>query len=518
MNNDIAVSVRNVSKKFRLFASPKERLIEALHPFRKRYHREFWALRDVSFDIQRGQTIGILGRNGAGKSTLLQIICLIMQPTQGTVQARGRISSILELGAGFNPEFTGRDNVILNGAIMGIPRKEMLQRLSTIEAFADIGEFFDQPVKTYSSGMYARVAFACSINVDPDILVVDEALSVGDAKFQNKCFMHFKNFQAEGKTIIFVSHSTEAVVKHCDRAILLDGAGIVADGLPKDVVDCHLELMFTGRLDSYSWLPKLVEEGSAGYNIFHFRREYFAVAQQLGSVDLSQASQERLQEYRINGHIHAAGSLQELRAILTHSDQREGSNVIHVPAQHAGVERSDESDEIKAFLAETVFADRCPDRNSYNPSEYRYGDRRGEILDYLFVADGVAAPVIVESGAKCVIYMKVRYVSDIQMPMFGLAVKTVDGQTLHGTNTMMAGTVVCPVMRGQTVTVKLEWEAWLNAGDYFVDLGCAEVKNGESVPLDRRYGLVHMVVGTRANFSGLANFRASIAEVCRTSP
>lgn len=154
-----AITVRNVSKKFRLFASPKERLMEALHPFRKKYHHEFWALREASFEVGRGEIVGILGRNGSGKSTLLQIICSVMRATQGEAHVNGRISALLELGAGFNLEFTGRDNVILNGAIMGFPRKEMLRKLPEIEAFADIGEFFDQPVKTYSSGMFVRVAF-----------------------------------------------------------------------------------------------------------------------------------------------------------------------------------------------------------------------------------------------------------------------------------------------------------------------------------------------------------------------
>lgn len=261
MHDTIAISVRNVSKKFRLFASPKERLLEALHPFRKQFHREFWALSDVSFDVRPGETIGILGRNGAGKSTLLQIICSIMRPTMGTVTTQGRISSLLELGAGFNPEFTGRDNVILNGAIMGIPRREMLERLPIIEAFADIGGFFDQPVKTYSSGMYARVAFACSINVDPDILVVDEVLSVGDARFQNKCFMQFKNFQAKGKTILFVSHSTDAVLRNCTSALLIDGGKIVMRGKPQDAVGTYLELLFPSDSAAGHVLDRLTAGG-----------------------------------------------------------------------------------------------------------------------------------------------------------------------------------------------------------------------------------------------------------------
>jgi lipopolysaccharide transport system ATP-binding protein len=248
MHAEIAIAVKNVSKKFRLFASPKERLVEALHPFRKQYHREFWALCDVSFNLGRGETIGILGRNGSGKSTLLQIICSVMRPTHGTVQVRGRIAAMLELGAGFNPEFTGRDNAILNGAIMGFSRKEMLQRLPNIKAFADIGEFFDQPVKIYSSGMYARLAFACSINLDPDILVVDEALAVGDARFQNKCYMLFKRFQAEGKTIILVSHSTEAILRQCTKALLMENGKVILQSDPQTVVDRYYQILFPSAL------------------------------------------------------------------------------------------------------------------------------------------------------------------------------------------------------------------------------------------------------------------------------
>jgi ABC-type polysaccharide/polyol phosphate transport system ATPase subunit len=239
------VQVQNVSKKFRLFASPKERLLEALHPFRKQYHHEFWALRDISLEVQRGEVVGILGRNGSGKSTLLQIICAVMQATNGEVQVNGRIAALLELGAGFNPEFTGRDNVILNGAILGLSRSEMLRRLPEIEAFADIGEFFDQPVKTYSSGMFVRVAFAAAIHIDPDILIVDEALSVGDAKFQNKCFGKFSDFQKAGKTILFVTHNTNLIPSLCSRAVVFDAGRVMFDGDVVRAVDLYYDLLFS---------------------------------------------------------------------------------------------------------------------------------------------------------------------------------------------------------------------------------------------------------------------------------
>lgn len=255
MNQDIAISVRQVSKKFRLFNSPKERLAEALHPFRKQYHREFWALKNVSFDIYRGEIVGILGKNGSGKSTLLQIVCAVMQPTEGTVEVSGRISALLELGAGFNPEFTGRENVILNGSIMGVSRQEMLLKLPEIEAFADIGDFFDQPVKTYSSGMFVRVAFAAAIHIDPEILVVDEALSVGDSKFQHRCFQRIREFMEQGKTILVVSHSTDTLLRICNRGIVFDSGKLSHIGTIASAVNHYQNLLF-GSPDAVEKLSK----------------------------------------------------------------------------------------------------------------------------------------------------------------------------------------------------------------------------------------------------------------------
>jgi lipopolysaccharide transport system ATP-binding protein len=244
ISSDVAISVRNVSKKFRLFSSPAERLAEALHPFRKQYHHEFWALKNVSFDVHRGEIVGILGRNGSGKSTLLQIICAVMQATEGEVVTNGRISALLELGAGFNPEFTGRENVFLNGAIMGFSRKQMQARMPEIEAFADVGQFFDQPVKTYSSGMFVRVAFAAAIHIDPEILVVDEALSVGDAKFQHRCFQRIRQFMEAGKTILVVSHSTDTLLRLCHRGIVFDNGRLDFAGPIAGAVNRYQQLMF----------------------------------------------------------------------------------------------------------------------------------------------------------------------------------------------------------------------------------------------------------------------------------
>ena len=236
MNNNIAINVKNLSKKYQLYETPKHRLIEALHPFRKKYHHDFWALRDVSFEVVSGSTIGILGRNGSGKSTLLQIICGILTPTQGEVKVNGRVSALLELGSGFNPEFTGRENAFMGGSIMGISRKEMDERFGEIASFADIGEFIDQPVRIYSSGMYIRLAFAVAINVDPDILIIDEALAVGDVKFQKKCLRRLEQLKNnKNLTTIFVTHSLAMMSNFVDKAILLNNGCIVDYGYPSEV-------------------------------------------------------------------------------------------------------------------------------------------------------------------------------------------------------------------------------------------------------------------------------------------
>ena len=245
--------------------------MEALHPFRKRYHHEFWALRDVSFEVRRGEVVGILGKNGSGKSTLLQVICTVMQATSGEVSVNGSISALLELGAGFNPEFTGRDNVVLNGAIMGFSRKEMLRRIPDIEAFADIGEFFHQPVKTYSSGMFVRVAFAAAIHVDPDVLVVDEALAVGDVRFQQKCLSQIEKIRTSGAAILFVSHSIENITSICSRAIILEKGVLIADGDPKLIAEKYLGLLFS-ESGSESKLDTLKRKVTGGDGLEQMQR------------------------------------------------------------------------------------------------------------------------------------------------------------------------------------------------------------------------------------------------------
>jgi ABC-type polysaccharide/polyol phosphate transport system ATPase subunit len=237
------VLLQNVSKLYKLYKHPSDRLREALLFAPAALHSDFWALRDITFQVEKGETLGLVGPNGCGKSTLLQIVCGILQPTLGRVVARGRIAALLELGAGFNPEFTGRENVFLNGEIMGLTRAEIERAMPSIEAFAEIGEFIGRPVKEYSSGMYVRLAFATAIHVDPDILIVDEALAVGDAVFANRCVRKFEELRERKVTVLFVSHDLGLVKQLSDRAILLLNGRIEAQGAPSDVINRYIGLV-----------------------------------------------------------------------------------------------------------------------------------------------------------------------------------------------------------------------------------------------------------------------------------
>lgn len=262
--SDVAIEVKNLSKVYKLYSKPMNRMKESLHPFRKSYHKDFYALNDVSFKIEKGETVGIIGRNGSGKSTILKIITGVLTPSSGVVNVNGKISALLELGSGFNPEFTGLENVYFNGSIMGYSRKEMEEKLDDILAFADIGDFIYQPVKSYSSGMFVRLAFALAISVDPDILIVDEALSVGDAYFQAKCFSRIEDLKNNGTTIILVTHSTGEVLTHCSKAILINDGIKVQEGEPNDVVNAYLDLLFgkKGRKDTSPHKSGSLTEGS----------------------------------------------------------------------------------------------------------------------------------------------------------------------------------------------------------------------------------------------------------------
>lgn len=282
-SDDIAIRVSNLSKCYHLYDTPRERLKQFILPrlrrvagkAQKQYFREFWALKDVSFEVKKGETIGIIGRNGAGKSTLLQILCGTLTPTGGTVEIKGRVAALLELGAGFNPEFTGRENVYMNASVLGLSKEEIDARFDNIAAFADIGEFIEQPVKTYSSGMYVRLAFAVIVHVDADILIIDEALAVGDAFFVQKCMRFLRDFMERG-TVLFVSHDTGAVVNLCGYALWLQQGSVKLAGSPKEISEQYLKEQYQAIQGDVS-LPasKTIEASKLDIHDFHDMRRDF---------------------------------------------------------------------------------------------------------------------------------------------------------------------------------------------------------------------------------------------------
>ncbi len=263
--SDYVIEVKNVDKVYKLYESNKARVADTLRLTRKKNYKEHYALKDMSFQVKKGECVGLIGTNGSGKSTILKIITGVLSPTKGEVIVDGRISALLELGAGFNQEYTGMENIYLNGTMLGYSNEEIDAKLDDILSFADIGDFVFQPVKTYSSGMFVRLAFAVAINIDPEILIVDEALSVGDVFFQAKCYKKFEEFKAAGKTILFVSHDLGAISKYCDRAVLINKGDKVGEGTPKEMIDIYKKILvgqepvINSKLDNLDGIADEVE-------------------------------------------------------------------------------------------------------------------------------------------------------------------------------------------------------------------------------------------------------------------
>jgi len=456
--SDIAIRVKNVSKKYRLFPSPKERLKEALHPFGKKYHNEFWALKDVSFDVPKGQTLGILGRNGSGKSTLLQVIASVLQPTSGSVEINGRVSALLELGAGFNPEFTGRDNVILNGAIQGIPRDEMIERMPEIEAFADIGEFFDQPVKTYSSGMFVRVAFAAAINVDPDILIVDEALAVGDIAFQEKCYRKLAEFQQQCVSVIFVTHDTSLIEELCNKAVLIDCGGIRYIGDPQDAVNEYDGILY----------PRNRNIGD-GINLGVTLSE-----------NLTGGSPDNANENVSNESLEA----QDFKGPL-----------------------------LKEFFEGRPESDNCQFRKNYNKNELRLGEGGAEICDYLIVACNEEDPVSISSHSKVSIYIKVYGKSDVNRPSIGVGIFTPTGLMVCSGNARLLNKRLRRIESGRYYIYRMDFNALLAGGDYFIHLGLTEYVHGKIKRHDMRRSIAHIIIKETPRMEGVADLSMHLEEL-----
>ncbi|MDR5772364.1 MULTISPECIES: ABC transporter ATP-binding protein [unclassified Caballeronia] len=438
---EAAITVSHVSKVYNIYDKPRDRLLQMLNRGRKKLYREFWALNDISFSVAPGETVGIVGRNGSGKSTLLQIIAGTLTPSGGSVMTNGRVAALLELGSGFNTEFTGRENVYLNGSLLGLTNREIDDRFDSIAGFADIGRFIDQPVKTYSSGMIVRLAFAVQAQIDPAILIVDEALAVGDAKFQAKCFERLKQLKNNGASILLVTHSSEQVVMHCSRAILLDGGEVKHEGQPRETINRYLDLLF-GRDRKVVTADKKEPEAKKAV-------EKSIAPPAVDSIEITPASA---------GHLIFDRDAFVERAPYNAYEYRWG----------------DGSASISDFYVESEGV-------SY-PNAIATGAR--VTLDVGFTINSQMMRPIVGVTLKT---------------KEGVTVYGSNSELLQcdGLET------VCE--SGSRWVARVTFDCHLGPGDYFVSLGIATRHGEEIVPHDRRYDSIHLVVAAESRFFGLSN-------------
>ncbi len=450
----VALRAVGVAKQYRIYEHPSDRLVESLTRGRVRRHREFWALRDVSFEIERGTTTGIVGPNGSGKSTLLQIVTGTLEPTHGEVFVGGRVAALLELGAGFNLEFTGVENVYMNAALMGFSRRETGRRLKEIERFAEIGDFINRPVKTYSSGMYVRLAFAVAVNTDPEVLVVDEALSVGDTVFQHRCVRRIREMQRAGTTVLFVSHDTTLVRALCSRAILLNAGRAVADGEPVDVLNRYQRIVMA-REEAYD--DGGPREAATGRPTNDARAE------------------------TTNGGSPTRGD-------------GSAANDIAPPAA------SDESASDLSSSGSRVAVEREP--LSYS---YRHGDGRAEIVSAELINAKGERVELVDSGDAVRVRMRIFFHRGVEHPVCGFMIRSRHGINVYGTNTEQRGLALGPARAGDVVEAEFAFDCWLGQEHYFVSVA-AHTPDG--VAFDWLDGAIFFRVACPVEMEGLANLNA----------
>ncbi len=443
--------MQNLTKMYKLYDNPMDRVKEALSARGRKRYKEHYALRDINFTVRQGETVGIIGTNGSGKSTILKIITGVLSPTEGSVRVDGRISALLELGAGFNPDYSGIENIYLNGTMLGFSRDEMTEKLDEIIEFADIGDFINQPVKTYSSGMFVRLAFAVAINIDPEVLIVDEALSVGDVFFQAKCFRKFEEFKANNKTILFVSHDLGSINKYCDRAILLNKGHVVEEGTPKEIIDIYKKILVN---------------------------QYDEEAEQ---------SQEEGQTDKGPEEAGESGAVPEASAVSDPDDN---------------VSDHEEPEQADAVLWKSRF--------NVNPSIVEYGDKKAEIIDFCMLdANGIITNSI-EKDKEFRIKMKILFHDTIEEPIFAYTIKDRMGNDLTGTNTLYEEINVGVKHAGDVTEVTFRQIMTLHGGEYLISLGCTSYEQMDFVVYHRLYDAFNLTVISQKNSVGYFDLNSKI--------
>lgn len=462
-NNEYAIQVQDVSKIYKLYDKPIDRLKESLSLTHKNYHKDFFALSNISFGVKKGETVGIIGTNGSGKSTILKIITGVLTPTSGQVRVSGVISALLELGAGFNMDYTGIENIYMNGTMMGFSRKQMDEKLSDILEFADIGDFVYQPVKTYSSGMFVRLAFALSINVEPEILIVDEALSVGDVFFQSKCYRRMEEIRKNGTTILMVTHDMGSVIKYCDRVVLLNKGHYVAEGAPGKMVDLYKKIL-ANQMDDLEEELLEMNDFSGGMN------ENDGAGQKPAETVLETCENQEKQP---------------------DSDKNETG---HTHKKHSGLMK---------------------EKLTINPNRTEYGNGKAEIYDLgMFDERGNLTNLLLK-GEYFTIKEKIRFHDSIQAPIFTYTIKDKKGADLTGTNTMFEGAEIRPVKNGDEYEVNFRQKMTLQGGEYLLSMSCTGFEQGEHTVYHRLYDVANITVISNKNTVGVYDMESEVEAVLK---
>ncbi len=445
---ELAIEVKDVQKIYKLYDKPSDRMKEAFG-FGKKKHKLHYALKGVSMNIHQGETVGIIGTNGSGKSTILKIITGVLNPSAGSVKVNGRISALLELGAGFNMEYNGIENIYLNGTMMGFSEKEIEAKLPDILAFADIGDYVNQPVKTYSSGMFVRLAFAVAINIEPEILIVDEALSVGDVFFQAKCYHKFEEFKKMGKTILFVSHDLSSISKYCDRVFLLNQGTLLGEGSPKDMIDAYKRVL-VGQYE----IPDKQNHQDL-----------------LNDEELQKAASEAAQGSAAQGDSAQGNSAQG-----------------NLPAGAGGKNPA----------------------LGQNPGALEYGTKQAEILEYYLTDDRGVRTTAVLKGSEYTLHMQVSFADDIPAPIFAFSIKNVQGVEITGTNSMIEKAYLDNAQKGQLKNITFTQKMTLQGGEYLLSLGVTGYNGDTFEVYHRLYDALNITVVSDKNTVGFYDMESQV--------
>ena len=493
--SEVAIKVTNVSKTYRIWDSPSARLISPLlHQLGRlvgkntffgkwfiskgnNFFRDFYALKGISFEVKKGQAVGIVGRNGSGKSTLLQVIAGTVKPTNGSVEVNGRVAALLELGAGFNPEFTGKENIYINTSVLGLSKAETDAKYAAIAAYADIGEFLDEPVKTYSSGMQVRLAFAIAAHVEADIIIIDEALAVGDARFQLKCARTIDGLLEQGKTLLFVSHDPGSVKRLCKSAILLEQGECVMEGKPNTIINVYSKV-------------------TAGETSIEALR-----------VLTKTLAEENFSDTSINSKIFDSEFPQKEGKITSISNELDSlkEQLIRTQASLARLTLDKKLDE---RIFKLVKSDK--EIHITNPLEFTYGGQLGVIED-IRIEDKHGNPtLILNTGDEFSVSFKVTAKENIAEPLYAMTIKDTKGQDIYVTNTLYLGINTKSLETGESNTVTFKQNMNIMAGEYFISLGFVTFIKEELLVIHRRYDVIKIQVLPTDRCHGIANLYSEI--------